>query len=216
MAVTGTRTVRSIVNGALRKAGLLDIAEEGEAELVEVGVEHLDEMLKAWQAEPWIWTRTSGTLTLTTAASYTLSPVRPLRILSARLVRSGVETPMEQLTRREYDELPLKTSTGLPTTFFYDRQREAALFHVWPVLASAAGETIAYTYVREVEDAALNDVIDVPAEWYEATTLGLAARLAMTFGRPVAQTLFALAEASRKRAAAAEMDEPVYFEAEWR
>jgi hypothetical protein len=214
MAVTGTRTVRQIVNKALRKAGVLSIAEEAAAELMDGAIEELDAMLKAWQVQPWMWTRTNGSLTLTTAASYTLSPVRPVRILSARLRRNGIDTPMSALTRGEYDELPQKASQGLPTTFYYDRQREAALFYVWPVLAAANGETVQFTYTREVEDiASPNDVIDVPGEWWDCVTLNLAARLAMEMERPQqAAILVPLARAAMLDAGAGEMDESVFLE----
>lgn len=211
-----TRTVRQIVNKALRKASLLDISEEAEAELSATTVEELDAMLKAWQGQPWMWTRTSGLLTLTTAASYTLDPVRPLQIITARLKRNGIETPMQPMTRREYDELPIKTSTGLPTTFYYDRQREAALFYIWPVLSVAAGEQIAYTYTREVADiASPNDEIDVPGEWWDCVILNLAARMAMEFDRPKAPMLASMAKDALMDASAMEMDEPITFEVDW-
>lgn len=214
MAVTATRTVREIVTRAARLAGVAALDEDLDAASMTVGTEALNDMLKAWQGAPWMWTRTTGTLNLTTAASYTLTPVRPVRILSARLKRSGIETPMERLTRDEYDRLPVKTTQGLPTTFYYDRQREAALFYVWPVLAAANGEQIVYTYEREIEDiASPNDVMDVPADWYEAVAYSLAARMAEDFSRPepIIARLAVRAAQARQTAAALEMDETVYF-----
>jgi len=215
MAVTGTRTVRDVCTRALRRAGIIDVGEDAEAEVMDAATEQLSDMLKAWQGQPWFWTRAAMTLTLTTAASYTLSPARPLRILSARFKRSGTETPMIELSRAEYDMLPVKTTTGVPTQYYYDRQREAALFYVWPVLSAAAGETVQITYVREVEDiASPNDTLDAPVEWYEAITLNLAALLAVEFERPKAPVLMALAREALLDAAAQEMTEPVIFTAE--
>lgn len=213
MAVTGTRTVREICNRALRRAGVIDVVEDAEAEVMDAATEQLSDMLKAWQVQPWMWTRTSATLTLTTAASYTLSPVRPIRILSARLKQGSIETPMVKLTRLEYDELPLKTATGLPTQWMYDRQRESALFYVWPVLAAADGETVVYTYTRELEDiASPNDTIDVPAEWYECVTLNLAAMMSVEFGTQRAPMLVPLARDALLDASAGEMTESVFFQ----
>jgi hypothetical protein len=183
MATTSTRNARSLIKSALRKANILGQGDEPDSDSADEALEALNLMLKSWQNMGYnLWTKTGATLTLTTAASYDLDPVRPLRILSARLTRSGIETPMHEMTRDEYDCIPQKSSTGLPTAFHYDRQREAAKFHVWPVLAAAAGETISYTYEREIEDlAALDDVVDVPGEWWEAVVYNLADRLGDTF-----------------------------------
>jgi len=181
MAVTGTKTVSQIVTAALRKATILAVDETAGASIAQVALEELNGMLKGWQSVPYsVFSKTSGSLALTTAASYTLSPVRPIRILSARF-KDTSEMPMMEMTREEYDTLPLKTSTGIPSTFYYDRQKEAAKLYIWPVLASATAETIEYTYEREVEDiAALSDTIDLPAEWWEAAVYGLASRMVDT------------------------------------
>lgn len=176
-------TTRDIISDALRKIGVVAADEAMTADQAASGLRELDRMLKGWQNRGYfLWTKASQTLTLTTAASYTLSPVRPLRILNARLVRSGLETPMMEMARDEYDNLPNKASTGLPTQFHYDRQRENALFYVWPVLATANGETIKITYEREVEDQDdLDAAPDVPGEWLDATVYNLASRLADDF-----------------------------------
>ena len=178
MATTGTKTHRQIATAALRKAGIVGWGEEAEAEDAAQALDELDVMLKGWQNKGYnLFTKASGTLILTTAASYTLSPVRPLRILSARLKRV-TELPMTRMTREGYDNLPDKTATGTPTQFYYDRQREDARLYIWPVLSVVNGETIEYTYEREVEDAtSLNGVLDMPAEYYEAVIYNLAARL---------------------------------------
>jgi hypothetical protein len=182
MAVTGTKTVRDIVTLALRKASILGIGETAAAEDADAAREELELMLKGWQNMGYnLWTKTAGSLTLTTAASYTLAPVRPMSILSARLKRGSTEMPMSEMSRQEYDELPTKTATGTPTMFYYDRQREAALFYVWPVLSAANSETVEFTYDRELADISdINDAIDIPGEWWEAVVYNLAARLLET------------------------------------
>lgn len=183
MAVTGTKTVRAMCTNALRKAQVVGMSDTPSGEDMAEAVDLLNMMLKAWQMSQYnIWTYTSGSLTLTTALSYTLDPVRPMQIITARLKQGGIELPMQSMTRQEYDNLPQKTSTGLPTQFYYDRQREAAKLYVWPVLATAAGETIEYTYEREFEDVTdPDDVLDVPGEWWEACLYGLSARVAESY-----------------------------------
>jgi hypothetical protein len=217
MAVTGTKTVRDIVTLALRKASILGIGETASAEDADAAREELELMLKGWQNMGYnLWTKTAGTLTLTTAASYTLSPVRPLAILSARLKRGSTEMPMSEMTRQEYDELPTKTTTGTPTMFYYDRQREAAVFYVWPVLAAANGETVQFTYEREMEDISdIGDVIDIPGEWWDAVVYNLAARMLETVtlaNKP--QTIFMRAEKLLRDAGAFDREGSIFMGSE--
>jgi hypothetical protein len=182
MSVTGTVTNFDICTDALRKLGIVAHDTTATDDEMATATRALNRMLKAWQNQGLdLWLTASTTVTLTTAASYTLDPVRPLSVDSVRLKRGGIETPMQKLTRREYDELPLKASTGLPTCFYYDRQREAARLYVWPVLAVAGGQTLAITYTREIADVVASEVADIPAEWYDATVYGLASRLADDF-----------------------------------
>jgi hypothetical protein len=139
-------------------------------------------MMKAWQNRGYnLWGATEMAVTLTTAASYTLTP-RPMSVESVRLRRGTIDTPMQDFTRQEYFDLPQKTSTGTPTCFYFDRQRDTASLYVWPVLAAANGETLRVLYSREFEDQTdLNAVPDVPSEWWDALVYGLAARLADDF-----------------------------------
>lgn len=184
MTVTSTETVGDLVTDALLyvEAGTLGISPS--ADEMALGIRTLNRMMKAWQMKGYSrFFNTSASVTLTTAASYIMSPVRPVNIRSARLTISGIETPMFEMTQNEYDELPDKASTGLPTQFLYDRQREAALLYVWPLLATASGETIEMTIEREYADVtASTETIDIPAEGYEAIVFNLAARLSHVFG----------------------------------
>lgn len=210
MAVTATATVRDLVTDALLEIQAATLGQDIDAAEAELGRRTLARMLKAWQMRGHpLYLRATLSLALTTAASYSLSVERPPRVLSARLKRDGIETPMEELTAAEYDELPLKTVTGLPTTYFYDRQREDALFHVWPVLVSASGETVEITYEREIDDhASLNDTVDAPAEWHEAIVYGLADRLAPKFNRQST----GMGEMKMREAIGADSEGSVFFE----
>jgi len=215
MAVTGTQTIREVVTDALEKIGVVDGESEPEAYEVAKGVRALNRMLKSWQNKGYnLWTYASQSVPLTTAASYTLDPVRPVRVHSVRLKRGAVETPMERLTRDEYDDLPMKSSQGMPTTWYFDRQREAARLYIWPVLATANGETLEITYERELEDMAspgdLNDTLDMPGEWWDAVVYGLAARLADDF-MVNAPNVIARAERELSEALAADREGSVFF-----
>jgi len=214
MAVTGTRTVREMCTRALRLAGVTSVGEDPAAEDAEEARQALNDMLKGWQGQGFhLWTVAGQSLALTAnTAVYTLNPVRPLAILSARLKRGPNEVTMFGMTRDEYDNLPNKLSRGSPVNFHYDRQREAARFLVWPVLAAANGETVEITYSRELEDiAGLNDVIDVPGEWWEVVAYNLAARMMEVYGVSDRQTVITRAQLLLEDALGFDREGSVYF-----
>jgi len=215
MAVTGTQNVREIVYDALRMAQVADQEDAPEAHLADIALRTLFRMLKAWQGYGWLWLRDSMSVSLASdTASYTLSsPARPLSILSARYKGTdGIEIPMERMTRDEYDALPIKTTNGIPTTFYYDRGKEQGTLYVWPVKASVTTETIEMTVEAEIEDATdLTASIDLPAEWYEATVYNLAVRLREHFGFQMMQGMELRAREALTDAKAAAMPESVFM-----
>lgn len=181
MAVTGTYTARQICTRALRKIGVVAIDEEATADILEVAREGLDLMLKSWQNKGVnVFLKSSMSVPCTTNRNYTLDPVRPLEIETVRYKDSS-ELTMERMTRAEYDRLPVKTTNGIPTQFYYDRQREAAVLYVWPVPASVTTQTLEITYIRELEDVAFDDVVDLPGEMWNAAVYCLADELADDF-----------------------------------
>ncbi|WP_299477000.1 hypothetical protein [uncultured Paracoccus sp.] len=184
-AITSTMTAGQVVTRALRICAVLGRGETAEAEDMQDGVVSLNLMLKSWQATgPNLWRETDGSVTLTNAtATYTLSP-RPIEVLSCRYRNaSGTDMPMEQLTDDEYQEIPLKTSAGIPTTFYVNKQRDATTITVWPVLATVTTETLRYSYQRVIEDVtAQSQHIDVPQEALDLVIYGLASRFLDEFG----------------------------------
>jgi hypothetical protein len=178
-------TIIDVIGDAYREIGVVGYEDEMDGPQAVLARRMLYRMLQAWQNTYHLWLEAEQTVTLTTAASYTLDP-RPVRVYGCRLVRDGVETPMQELTRQEYLEMPLKTSTGLPTCYYYDSRRASGVLYVWPLLAAADGETIKVDYEIQVTEPVLaSGTIDVPPEWYEAVVYNLALRLAGPFERPV-------------------------------
>ncbi len=186
MAVTGTETVREIITDALLDIGAVQEGEDLPATQAAQALRVLNRLMKTWQmyeGSP-AFLVSSQSVTATTSAAHTMSPIRPVRLLSVRLKgTSGIEIPMVEMTRGEYDDLPDKDSTGTPTQFYYDRQKETARLYVWPLFSSVTTETFEVTYEREFEDiASLGDTIDLPSEWYDVAVKQLAARLAPSYG----------------------------------
>lgn len=121
--------------------------------------------------------------------TYTSALVRPLKIISARRFNfdSDIDTPMQELDRLEYQELPNKASTAPVTGYYYDRRGGAnalGLFYAWPQPASVT-DCIKMTVARPIQDfAAAGDNADVPTEWLKALVDNLALEMAPEFDVP--------------------------------
>lgn len=177
-------TGRGLVTFALRLINITDRLDQPAAEDMESGLEAMTLMLKSWQVMgPNLWRNTFGSVALVAGqASYTLSP-KPFSVEEARFrSASGTDIPMTQMNRDDYVDIPAKTSTGTPTSYYIDRQRDSVVMYVWPVPSAVTTETVQYSYSRIIEDMdnADND-IDIPQEWFETVGYNLASRLLDTF-----------------------------------
>jgi hypothetical protein len=209
---TEALTNQQVCEAALRKIGVIAMDTTATADEIETARAALSRMLKAWQNRGYnLWAVTAEEIDLFDGIEvYSLGAERPLEIQSCRLERSGIETPMTEFNREEYDTLPQKMSEGVPTCWYYDRQRETGDIYVWPVPSVDATYTLQVTYVRETSDVALASEADIPSEWYDAVVYGLAARLADDFMVP-AQNVMARAEEELRLALAYDRQGSVYF-----
>lgn len=204
---------------ALRKIGVLQIGATATAEDAAAGLLELNLMLKEWAYKgPFLFTKREGSQLLTAnTASYLLSTALPVRIIEARYRDTSSpanDLPMQELTRDEYFELPVKTATGTPTTFYFDPQVTGPVLYIWPLLASATTESIRYTYQRRIEDLdSLNDNLDIPQEALGTVGYALAARLVDDYGIAdnVAQRIVARSEAMLQDARDFEREPVQYF-----
>ena len=182
-----TLTARQVVTFALRKLGVTAGSETPAPEDSDQALEELNMMLKGMQKSgPMIFTvRTDGTKALTAAtAAHVLTTEKPLRLLEVRYSDTNDrEIPMTEMTRTEYWELPEKTSSGVPTNYWYDDNGQGFTIYVWPVKATVTTETIEFTYIRRIEDIDdLANTLDIPNEWLDTVGYNLAERLISTFG----------------------------------
>jgi hypothetical protein len=121
------------------------------------------------------------------AAASTL--VRPLKIISGRShnLESGIDTPLEEMDRIEYQEMPNKTSTGAVNSFYYDRRggaNQTGLLYLWTSPADAA-DAIKMTVARPIQDFTVaGDDADLPQEWIRAIEWGLADEIADEYDVP--------------------------------
>lgn len=177
-------TARDVITFALRKINIVAETEEPSADQAARVMTELNVMLKGWQKYENLWRLTEGSITLVADdADYALSPV-PHRVVSARYRdASSRDLPMAVLTRDEYYDLPLKTSSGTPTQYYVDYQRAVVTFYTWPVISSVTTETIKYTFQRKFEDVDdLGNDIDIKQEHFEVVGYNLAKRIGIDYG----------------------------------
>jgi len=178
---------REAITQTLRKMGVLGVAQVLDADEAEECRVELNTMLKGWQRKgPHLWKTVEGTIPLlANTASYNLAAtLNPLRIMSLRYRDASLrDLPMRLFTREEYFDLPMKSSTGNPTQYYFDAQRGAPTLYVWPLLTTVTTEVLAATYQKRMDDIDdLNDDIDIAQENFDTLIYALAARLLDDYG----------------------------------
>lgn len=184
-------TAREIITEAFQTAKVIASGETPTADELTDGERKLNLMLKTWSAKPHLWIRTEGSQVLTAStASYAITGAR--RMESVRRRTSNIDTPLNELARQEYYDLPTKTATGTPVSWYFDPQRSIRTLFVWPTASTAvaAATVLHYTYMRVIEDIDdLENDPDVPQEWLEALIYSLAAKLALSYGSDTYQAM---------------------------
>jgi hypothetical protein len=205
MATSGSTDFSITRNEAIQESleliGVVAGDETPAAADVATAARSLDMMLKSWASKGInLWRQTEGSLSVTAAtASFTMGSggnftTRPLRVTSARLRVSSIDTPLQEISREEYFSMPNKTATGRPSCFYFDPQTNLAKIYLWPTLASGITATLEFSYIRMTEDMdAAGDSFDLPVEWSECICYNLAARLAPKFGTTVSPEVAAIA-----------------------
>lgn len=201
-------TQQKLIRGALRNINAIATGETPSSAEMSEASEAFNLMIKAWQAEGMgLWLNDTFTITLVAdQASYTMgtggdvNAPRPLEVIEARFyyTSGGNEIPMIQASRQEYFDLSLKTSTGVPTQYYYDPQRSLGVFYIWPVWKTTPAGSIKGTVKTVIEDFdSLANTVDFPQEWLRALKFNLAIELAPEYGKEPSRTLISLAISSK-------------------
>jgi hypothetical protein len=224
MALSGSinydLTAREVITFALRKINILAKSQTLTTDLSDDALVELNTMLKEWMAYPAIWRLKEGYVNLVAATeSYSLTP-RPYRIVDVRYRNSSsTDLPMEEMTKDEYYDLPVKTTAGTPTQWHFDPQQATSTLYVWPVKATVTTETFRVTYQRYIDDIdSLDNNIDCTPEWLSTLGYNLAARCADSYGRsgPHIDRIVAMAGGMFERMADFDRPEFVRFMADRR
>jgi hypothetical protein len=168
--ITGLPLVaQDVIMFALRKLAVVPLGQLPPMSEMEPLLGDLNLMLKGWETTgPHLWTKTLGSVAITPLTqSYSLTADNPLRLEEVRFQYSdGHQMPMTEMSRIQYNTLPVKNSQGYTTQWYFDPQESSQTLYVWPILANPTTELIAYTFQRRCQMCLkLTDSVDIAQEW---------------------------------------------------
>jgi len=121
-------------------------------------------------------------------------------VLNAVLRRSGVDTPVEMMSRDELLNIPEKDIEGRPDRMFVDKQRDGLTFTYWPVPENSTDEIHFDAVIKFQDSDTAADDADIPWYMYDAFAYGLAFRLAEKYAPPELEaSLYVKAQNSFKK-----------------
>ena len=127
------------------------------------------------------------------------------------------EIPIARLNRDDYTALPNKFFLGRPLQFWFDRQLNQPIMHLWPVPnAAATTQQIVLWRHRYIQDVGtMVQELDVPQRWFDAIVALLASKLAEETPEVDANLMPILEAKAEKALAQAENEErdnsPIYW-----
>lgn len=201
MTVSTTTTFNlssdELVNAALRKLAVLGDGQSPTTTQLTNGTQTLNAMLKTFMVKGMpLWAISEYSLTMTATATYTfgigqtVNIPAPLKVTEIIRVTTadGNRVPMNVKSHYDYNLLSNITTTGVPTTYWYEPLNQTGVLHLWPKpdATTIAGSTLLITYQRPFFDMVAGaNTLDFPQWWHEAVVYGLASRLAPEYGIPL-------------------------------
>jgi hypothetical protein len=147
---------------------------------------------------------------------YTARIIRPLKVPKARryAFQGSLETPMTVMARQQYQDLPIKTTPGIPTQFFYSPQLGQGELYVWPV-PNNASSAVRFTWYRPLQDFNTPaNTGDFPQEWINTMIWCLARECGLDYDVPASRWQIVLSMAAEKLDMVQNWDresEPIWF-----
>ena len=154
--------------------------------------------LNQWTIEQRTQSLTSGT------AEYSLG-TDVIDILNAVIRRGTTDFTISRISRDQYINIPVKSTTGRPSQYFLDRQIPPNL-KLWATPENST-DTFVYDALTRIQDAdTAKNTMEVPFRFYPCLTAGLAYYLAMKKAPDRIQILKAVYEEEFERASAEDRD----------
>jgi hypothetical protein len=130
------------------------------------------------------WAVQNNTLPLVNGTTTYTLPVGTIDLIDV-VVRqttgaTTTDTVVERISIEEYNQLPDKSSSGLPTQYMLNKQYTPVMY-LWQVPDSSSYSLI-YWSINQLEDVtASNQDADIPYRWSDCICAGLASKLALKY-----------------------------------
>ena len=117
-------------------------------------------------------------LTLTEDVAYVTLPADTIDVRSVWLYDTDddpqVDSALTRISYREYDQIPQKALSGMPSQFYLDRQRATLTLYVYPA-PDRGTYRLRYRRIRKpLDSTSMAADVDAPARWYPTLVAGLA------------------------------------------
>jgi len=107
-----------------------------------------------------------------------------LDIIDVVLRRSGVDTPVEFMSRQEFLNIPEKDIVGRADRVFIDKQRDKIVMTFWTVPENSTDEIFFNAVIKFEDSDTAADNADIPYYMQDAFVYGLAFRMAEKYSPP--------------------------------
>ena len=136
--------------------------------------------INLWTVETGIQVLTPGTYTYTMPADTIDLIEHQLRIYDGNTTQQA-DYSLARISVSDYAMLNNKLTQGRPLQIYVDRQRDAPIVYLWPVPDNVQTYTLAYWYIRRIQDVGSGgtNTMDVPARFLPCLVAGLAYYIAM-------------------------------------
>lgn len=190
MTTSGTTTwnpdIGELMEEAYERAGL----ELRSGYEMKTGRRSLNFLMAEWANKGLnLWTVNSGTITLVPGQkTYTSADGLPANAVDyiehvCRTNSSGQNTDisLNRISVSTYANIPTKDQQGRPYQVYVNRATNSPTLTLWPVPDSSQTYTLAYWYLKRIDDATnpVSQTIEVPFRFYNALVAGLAYNIAL-------------------------------------
>lgn len=187
-----TMTARDLVSSSYRLVGVLAAGQTMSGDRAAIGLETLNQMLDAWNADGFslFSTTTSVINTVAGTAAYTIGPTgdvvvasRPSALASVAFRDNGVDYPLTILEAADYNLIASKSDqSGNSFFLYYEPSFPNGMMTLYPV-PNAVKQLVVQHLALHSSSLTLDSVISFPPAYTMSIRFNLAVLLSIESGR---------------------------------
>ncbi len=183
-------TAQELIKAAYRKLAIIATGETPSDDELADGLEALKVLLRLWSGEgitaeviqEITHTLTAGDASYTIAASGgDITADWPVEIMSGFLTVGSIDYPLTIVDERSFDQIAVKTHTGIPSRLNYKPSYSAGVIRMYPVPQSAYAMTLRALTLMD-EPSGLTSSVAFPPFYDGPIIFNLAVHMAPEFG----------------------------------